>query len=372
MATGGGTRGTARAPVGWWRQVRTLVRRELRQISRDRVALSIAVIAPVAAAMLASVALGAPRQVDATIAIVTPPGTSDAAARAIAAFDSGDFGLRVVATESEARDLVRSGDISAAVVVPVSGDEPMRVIANRSEQIPEAIAYDLARLAQVPGAAGAIGPDSSPAAAVITQPVDRTLGGAELYGHVVAVFFLFLTTGLVARSLHRERTRGTLTRMRVMAVGSDAILASKGIVMVLLGGLEMAAVLLALSAVFGANWGSVVATVVVGVAITLAVGAIALVVATLTRSLELAQVLELLIALTFAALGGNLVPLANLPDAARFIAGLTPNGVAIRAFREVAVGGTLIDVWRSVAVIGGLAFALGWFAFTRARRIVAQ
>src|SRR5262249_53940566 len=97
-----------------------------------------------------------------------------------------------------------------------------------------------------------------------------------------------------------------------------------------------------------------------------------LAIAAVSKSLEQAQGLEVMIALGLAALGGNLVPLQNLPDAARVVAGVTPNGGAIHAIRGVAAGGGLGDVVRPVLVMLVVALVLGWFAFARARRIVAR
>src|SRR4029079_13955390 len=53
-----------------------------------------------------------------------------------------------------------------------------------------------------------------------------------------------------------------------------------------------------------------------------------------------ANSLQMLVALAFSALGGFLVPLQNLPDAARTVASYTPNGVAVRTMRDLASGET--------------------------------
>jgi ABC-2 type transport system permease protein len=372
MALDTSVRRTSTVPaVTWWSSMVTVLQRELRQMTRDRIALSLSLLAPVAAAIIASIALGAPQQVDATLAVVTSDDTRALVENAVAANGGPDLDAIVVSDPHEARELIRQGKVNAAIVLDLV-NRRTSVISNQIEPIPEALAVDLAHLVDLPASLTVLSSDQQAFdPQVATEPEGHVLNGGELYGPAVAIFFLFLTTGIVARSLHVEKSAGTLIRMRVFAVRRDVILASKGIGMLLLGAAEVGAVLITMQIFMNADFGSVVASASVATAITIAIGAIALLIATFARSLEQAQGLEIVIALVFAALGGNLLPLSNLPDGARTIANITPNGIAIRAFREVSAGAGLEDVTGPILYLLAFALVVGAIAFARARKIVA-
>jgi ABC-type uncharacterized transport system permease subunit len=79
----------------------------------------------------------------------------------------------------------------------------------------------------------------------------------------------------------------------------------------------------------------------------------------------------MLVALAFSALGGFLVPLQNLPDAARTVASYTPNGVAIRTMRDVATGQTgPAGVTGPVLLILTFAVVVAAIGFVNGRRVV--
>ncbi|MDZ4827471.1 MAG: ABC transporter permease, partial [Actinomycetota bacterium] len=255
-----------------------------------------------------------------------------------------------------AREMVAQGDADAALILPdedESATTPIAVIVNRNVPLVGQLAASGARTLATRVAAASHA--DLPPPAVITVDVDggkRSLSGAELYGPVIGIFFLFLTAGFVARSLQEEREQGTLARLRSIPISAGTIAFAKVLTVVIVGGIELAIVFLIMGVLYGAQWGSLAAVALIGFAITLAVGSIALLIAALARTSSTAHNLEVIVALGFAVLGGSLVPLHNLPDAARPIAAVTPNGVAIRALRDVAANGYGVrDVLGPVFVI---------------------
>ena len=85
----------------------------------------------------------------------------------------------------------------------------------------------------------------------------------------------------------------------------------------------------------------------------------------------IANSLQMLVALAFSALGGFLVPLQNLPDAARTVASYTPNGVAIRTMRDVATAQTgPAGVTGPVLLILTFAAVVATIGFVNGRRVM--
>jgi ABC-2 type transport system permease protein len=363
-----------------------LVGRDLRQLARDPVTLVITLIAPVIGAVVASLTLGAPTKIDATFVVVgSTAGAGDVSGLAVLASGSAPgsasaLHYRTAGNEDEARRLVLDGKAAAALILPTASDSTLRVIVNRNEPIPTKLAESAARTLAarssadraVRSAGGETSLAGAPSVVVASvSPGGRVLDGSELYGPAIATFFLFLAAGNVARSLHAEREGGTLERMRVMPLSTTTIIVAKVLTVLVLGAVEFATVLTMMSLFFGARWGNPFALLAIIGSLALAVAALTVMLAGLARTPVVAHYFEMLVALGLGALGGNLVPLQNLPDAARRIADVTPNGVAIRAMRGIAAerlgaGGL------TVAVLTILAFGAvaGLIGYANGRRVV--
>ena len=361
MAAAGGIR-------GWIGVLATMVRRELSQTLRDGQSIGFVLVGPVVVGILASYAMATPHVHSSTIGVVAPPAAA-AAFTSAAPFDGGGVAVRVVPTEAAAAKLVRTGDLAAAVVVPPDVRRPVRVISNRAQQIAEGIARDAALLAAAArngtAAPGVVG------AGVQNERISHTLTGVELYGPGFGVFFLLLASGVVARTLHAERDSGTLARARSAGVTVRTLLFSKALTMVFLGLIEMTIVLCIMHFGFGAHFGNLAGVVVVTMSITLAVGALSLLIAVVTRTSQQAQSLEIGIAVFLGIVGGRLLPANQVPDFLRVFSNVTPNGIAMGAFTDLTSGDVgALTILRSVALILAFAVVLGAISLRLAQRMI--
>ena len=337
-----------------------LADRELRSLGQDPAALLAMVVAPFVIAVIAGVSLGAPPKVNQAILVAVAPGRVAPPALVTAK------NVRVQqASEAEARSEVKAATVAAAVVVPADAREAPRVIADEHNPLTTAAAHSLAVLI----AAYDRSPTHGITTVFFTRPVrGHTLGGIEVFGPVVAVFFVLFGVGFVSRSLHLERSQGILGRLLAEPVRASAVIAAKVLLMVAIGMIEVGSVLVGTALLFGARWGNLAA-----------VGAVAMLVVTwgvltsvaivgFTRTSSHAQAIEVTIALLFAALGGHMVPLRNLPPVAATIARFTPNGAAIDGFLDLAAGARAIPALVEPAiVIGAYAFVLAVVALPRVR-----
>jgi ABC-2 type transport system permease protein len=218
--------------------------------------------------------------------------------------------------------------------VPSEVSLPVRVIADEHAKIPAEVATSIARTIDARRAA-----PGAPTA-VVTQQVSerRALHGIEIYGPVAAVFFVLFGVGFVSRSIQVERMDGTLARVLASPVPRSVVLMTKIVIMFLVGIFEISVVVLGTSLLFGARWGNPLAVIIVMFAIVCAGVAIATAIAGIATSPNQSHAIEFAISMLLVALGGHMVPLQNLPDAASTIARYTPNGAAIDAFSNVASG----------------------------------
>jgi ABC-2 type transport system permease protein len=210
------------------------------------------------------------------------------------------------------------------------------------------------------------------AARVLTTSSGRKpLNGGEIYGPIIAVFFVLFGVGAVSRSLQVERLDGTLSRLLVSPIRPSVILASKGVLMFLVGMTEMTIVLVTTTLLYGADWGNLGAVVLVMVMVVLSGIAIAAAIASVTNSPAQAQGLEFATALALVAIGGHMVPLRNLPDVAQQIARFTPNGAALDAFGNIASHtGSLASQLAPLIIVVSFTVVVSVIALTRVRKVL--
>jgi len=379
--------------------------KDLRQRLRDRSAIVLGFIAPVAVAALISVAFGSAATFHANVAVVDLDGGPVAAG--FTSFVRGPdlaglLTVKPVTGEADARAKVAKGELSAAFVIPqgfsqavTSGrNQPITVLASVDSSIGEQVARSLAEsfTAQIEAVqlsvqsavrAGApvasIGSLATEAAALrlpeqtVTLPAGtQALTGTSYYAPAMWIFFMFFAIGFGARGYFLERTGGMLERLTAAPIGPGTILLGKSLATFVYGVASLGTVAVITSLVFDAHWGPplVVLALIVAMSLTM-VGLTALVI-TVARTERAADGLASMLTFGLVLLGGNFVFIGGAPPLVRTLALLTPNGWALRAFTDLAGG----SAWTAAVVplMAVLAFALasGGVALALRRRVAVQ
>jgi ABC-2 type transport system permease protein len=343
-----------------------LMARELGRLVRDPAAVLSILVAPLLLALIAGVSLGAPVRLDATIAIAgIPP------AQLASASTSAGSSLHVVAiAPGAAEEAVRSGKASAAIVVPSDLSQPVRVVTDQHQKIAADVATSIARTIEARRSSAITTSTADPNVVVVASTGRRALHGIEIYGPVAAVFFVLFGVGFVSRSLHLERVNGTLARILVSPIHPSVVLATKILIMFIVGIVEITLVIFGTTVFFGARWGNPFEVALVVFAIVCAGVAIAIAIAGVTSSPSQSQAIEFAVSMLLVAIGGHMVPLQNLPDVLGHIAHYTPNGAAIDAFGNIASGSPFAQALSSelvvIAVFTALVAVVGALRFRRA------
>lgn len=371
----------------------------LRRRLRDRSAVIQGVVAPVALALIVSVAFGSDASFSATIGVVDEDG-SPLGAGLVAAEGSGD-GIALVRSPSvvAARAAIDDGDLDAAVVIPagfgaslagepadigvlvdpgaeLAGDVARAVADQLAARVDTARIAVTAAVAADPALAADPGVDRlAVEAASVAPPV--TLGESAFgdgfdpityFAPSMAILFSFLTLGAGARALIVERREGTLTRVRAAPVADRAILAGVTVSTMVVGLVSFLAVWAVTALAFGADWGDPVAVVVLVVATVVAVAGISTLVTGLARTEAQADSASSVLAFGFALLGGGFISPGDLPDGLATVALLTPNRWALDAFAELSAGAAgLATVAVPVAVLTAIGVITGGIGMTRVR-----
>ncbi len=380
--------------------------KDLKQRFRDRSAIVLGFVAPVAIATLMSVAFRGTEHFHVTIGVVD----RDHGALSTAFVDvlqSPD--LRGVVTaeripdQTTASRRVHSGNLAAAIVVPPGFSES--VTANRAAQLDVLtsvntalggqVALSLARsfVAQVNAdrlslataiAAGA--PQSQVAQlavaatklhipeSVAARPIgSRPLKAISYYGPAMAIFFLLFAVGFTSRSFFSERSDGMLDRIAAAPVRAGEILLGKALSVFVYGVASLTTMVVVTTVLFGAYWGSPLQAGALCLVMILAVVALTSLVIAVARTQRQAEGLSSIIVFGLAILGGNFVSISTAPAVMRKIALLTPNGWALRGFVDLTTGASGASVvLQPLLAILAFSVVVGGVAAASAHRIVSR
>jgi len=398
-----------------------LVRKDLRRVARDPLALVLLVVAPLLVVAAIGLSTGrllgwSERNEGLRLAVVDEDGGP--LARSVVTGLSGRGGLAVTraASRDAAARLLADGKHAAAVAVgdhftaAVAGLEVADLLDGSREQVAtllerldisvagrrhggaaEAIVRQLvvAEVLRVvaPVVAGRdplaapylrrTRPRPTPAAPSGEAAAMATTGGprGEIYETLVpsyTVLFMFFLVNLMARSLLEERSLGTLARLRASPLSDAALLAAKALPFLAAGLAQGALLLVAGRALFGMSWGDRPWLLLPALAATaLAAVGLGTLVSTLVRSEAQIASASTVLVVGLGALSGCFLPRAWMPEAMRTASLATPHGWSLAAFDQVLVASRTDAgrVWLSCAVLAGFAavFALaGWRRFRHA------
>jgi ABC-2 type transport system permease protein len=389
------------------RQVRlalVIAGHDLRRRVRNRSALIMAFVAPLALAIVFSSLVGGASTATFRLGVVDLD-RSDITASLVEGLvaDGGEASPVVfvaAADESQARADVDDGDLDAAIVLPsgfavsATNGQPTAITVIRhldraiSGQLAESIAATIAAGYERVGlslvlvstlggrlsAQAVTGARQRPPALVFTDlPVGgRELSAAAFYGAAMAILFLFFTVGFAARSVLSERQAGTLGRTLATPASPGAIIAGKTLSVGILGVAGFITVWLVTSVLFDAPWGDAWSVLVLIVATVFAISGVATFVASLARSERQADAVTSATAFVLALLGGNFVG-PNMPPLLRRLSVLTPNGWSLRAFTDLNTdAASLSQILTALLVLALMGLLFGAVGVLRVRRVMMR
>lgn len=379
--------------------------KDLRQRLRDRSALVLGFIAPLAVAWLVSAAFGSVSSFHMEVGVVDRDRGEVAAAFQTFLRSpelSGLLTVTTVATEAEARAQVEDGTLSAAYVVPegftaavTSGSGlPVTVLGSVDASVAARVARSLASsyTAQIEavrlsvatavdaGAPHTKASELATAAAALRPPETlmpqssslRPLDTISYYAPAMGIFFMLFAIGFGSRGFFLERSGGTMERLVAAPISPGTVILGKSLATFVYGVASLGTVALVTTLVFDAYWGPplAVAALVVALGLTL-VGLTALVIA-VARTERQAEGLSSMLTFGLVLLGGNFIFISAAPPLLRTLSLLTPNGWALRAFTDLAGGADWTAVVTPVLVLLGVALVTSAAAVALRRRVLTS
>ncbi len=379
--------------------------KDLRQRLRDRSAIVLGFVAPLAVAWLISMAFGSVATFHASVAVVDLD-KGPVAAGFTSFVKSPDLaGLLTVksaATEADARAMVNKGDLGAAFVIPrgfsaavtAGNGRPITILASVDSSIAGQVARSLAesytaqieavqlsvKTAVVSGAPPASIEKLAAEAATLQIPERavsqasgaKTLTAINYYAPAMGIFFSFFAIGFGARGFFLERIGGTLDRLAAAPIGPGTILLGKSLATFVYGMASLGTVALVTTLVFGAYWGPPLAVTALIVALALTLVSLTALVITAARTERQSEGFASILTFGLVLLGGNFIFVGGAPEMVRTLALFTPNGWALRALTDFSGGADWTAAVTPLMAVLSFAFATGLVAFGLRRRLVNQ
>jgi ABC-2 type transport system permease protein len=344
-----------------------IVRKELRQIARDRRTLAILLVIPALLLVLYGYALNFDvRHV--RLAVQDRDGSVESR-RVVSAFvNSGyfDYTVRVEATADLER-LFGVGAVRAALVVPEgfgrrvrTNDAPtVQVIVDgdNANTAATVVGYAL-RIVRAMPEAWAAAPPGGVRTAVVAEP--RIWYNAELRSALFLVpgliAYIAMITAVVstALSIVREKESGTMEQVRMAPVSAPAFILGKSLPYLLFSLVSALSIVLVSMALFGlpmrGSWGALVLAIALFLFGALGTG---LFVSTVAETQQVAFQMSVLIAyLPTLMLSGFIFPISSMPRALQLISLVVPARYFLVALRGIVLKGATLEVlvWPLVAL----------------------
>lgn len=383
-----------------------IARKDLRQRIRDRSALTIGLIAPVAIAALMSLAFRGAETFHYTLGVVNND-RGPVAAGLLHSLQQPSLHhivtVRPVASVADATDQVKAKKVQAALVIPAgfsaaaAGTAPanLETLSSVNNTIAASVTQSIASffVAQInadrlsvataiaagaprsaaTGLAAAAGKLQMPEQLAQRPLVAHPIKPVSYYAPAMAIFFLYFTISFTAGSFFVDRGQGMIERMRAAPIRPVEILLGKALSVFVFGIVSLAVIAAVTSLIFGADWGSPLAAAAVCLAMVISVVCVTALVIGLSRTQRQAEGISSAVVFILALLGGNFVFISAAPSIMRRIALFTPNGWALRALTDLSTtGGGMDAVTLPVVAILGFSVAIGAVAALLAKRAVTS
>jgi ABC-2 type transport system permease protein len=372
--------------------------KDLRQRLRDRSAIVLGLIAPLAIATVMSFAFSGTESFHADVALVDLDGGEIASAyrQLLTQPDlSAVLTSKLFATEAEARKAVADGKVAAAWILPAgltqavttNGTARITTITDVNSAIAGEVAASVANgfASQVDGQRLAIvatvaltGNHEEVAALrnalssmpeteriITTAASAKKLRAINYYGPGMAIFFGFFAISFTARSWFADRKQGMIDRVSAAPIARFVLVVGKGLSAFVFSLLSLSVMGVVTTLGLHADWGPPAAAFAVCVGMALAITALAVLVITVARTERQSDGLASILVFGLSLLGGNFVFISVAPRLVRRLALLTPNGWALRAFMDLSTGAAvgsiikpLLAMATFVAVVVAIAAAL--------------
>ena len=199
------------------------------------------------------------------------------------------------------------------------------------------------------------------------EATSKILNGTTFYAAGLAIFFLFFTVQFGVNGLLEERHAGTLPRLLAAPIPKLSIVAGKAITAAIMGVVSMSILVAATSLMFGAEWGNPLGVFLLIIGGILAAIGIMGIVGAFAKTAEQAQVYSSIIAVVLGFMGGTFFPVGQSGGLLAKLRFVTPHAWFMQGLGDLA-GGSTSDVFPAVLALVVFGVVCGALAALGVRR----
>ncbi|MRH45067.1 ABC transporter permease subunit [Aquibacillus halophilus] len=180
---------------------------------------------------------------------------------------------------------------------------------------------------------------------VMEEEGKPAISGMQYYSAAMGAMFVLFNATIGAKSIIQERTTETLARLMNGPIRRYSIILGKFLGTLYLSFLQFIVFITSTHFLFGVDWGNnLLQTVVIGLAYSVAVSGLAMIIAGLITEEKTADTVGGIGVQIFALLGGSMIPIAAFPGVLQQLANFTPNKWVLESLVEIMNGTT----WNSL------------------------
>lgn len=382
--------------------------KDLRLRVRDRSAIIIGIVAPLALAFIFNTVFGGAfdtTSLDLVYGIVDEDGSQvseafagileeieledgflnvdsfESATAAESAIDEGKLDAFFLIPDGTGEQIQAQGEATIEVVGDVDAPVSTQIAASIAEQFGDGVSaaqlsvVTAAGLSATPPTPEDIGAWSQAAAtrgpAFAFEDVSastKQLDAATYFAAGMGVFFLFFTVQFGVSGLLEEEREGTLARLFAAPIHRSSVVFGKAYLSFLLGVISMGILVVATQLLMGATWGAPLGVALLVVAGVLSAVAIMGLVASVAKTPEGAGNIGGIIAVILGMLGGVFFPIGQGDDFLSKLTLLTPHAWFMRGLGDLADGAPWTAALPATAAILVFALVCGAIAAVFLRR----
>lgn len=307
--------------------------------------------------------------------------TFDSQNAAEEAVDGGDIDAFILMEEGFGQSVMANSDASISVIGSVDAPTSTEIAQSIAQQY--ATGIEATQLAIATTAAASDTPVSPEFfASLTTDPTTaafsytladvtaatRQLDGTTYFAAGMAVFFLFFTVQFGVLGLLEEEREGTLQRLQAAPIGRASIVLGKALLSIVLGIISMTVLVVSTQLLIGATWGAPLGVALLVIAGVLAAVGIMGLVAAIAKTSEGAGNLGAIIAVILGMLGGVFFQLGSGDDFLSRLTFITPHAWFMEGLANLADGASWTAALPSVGAIMIFAVITGVISWVLLRR----
>ncbi|MBW3111531.1 ABC transporter permease [Bacillus sp. MCCB 382] len=187
------------------------------------------------------------------------------------------------------------------------------------------------------------------------------LSGMQYYAAAMGAMFILFNTTMGAKTIIQERNTDTLARLMISPIRHSSIIGGKFLGTFSFTVLQFTVFVIATHFLFGVNWGSDVAQLVLlGIAYSISVSGLAMLLAGFMTEEKTVDSIGGIGVQVLALLGGSMIPLASFPEAMQQFAGIAPNKWALGGLLDIMNGTSWDTLTLPVTVLVLIGLASLW------------